>query len=317
MSSKERYKQFCDLQQKMSIFSQSWWLDIVCGSNNWNVALIEKGGQIQASLPYYKRNIKGRIYLQRPPLTPFLGPNIAYPDGQSYSKRLSWEKEALDSLFEQLPAFAFFEQHFSPSFKNWLPLYWRGFQQSTRYTYVIDATNFDEYLAEVLPSTRRRRIKKANAHGVKVYESDDIETFYDLNKKTFARQGVKIPYSWELVKNLYQESKKRKAVRLLFASLEEKVIAAGFYVLDEHSVYYLMGGIDPEVTDVGAMDLVQLKGIELALNSKKQFDFEGSMMPSIEKYFRSFGATQCQYFQISKTNSKLLRLKRLVKDFIE
>ncbi|KZZ72023.1 hypothetical protein A3765_13570 [Oleiphilus sp. HI0130] len=317
MSNRERYEKFCDSQKDVSVFSQSWWLDVVCGSSNWDVALVEKGGQIKASLPYYKRNVKGSIYLQRPPITPFLGPSIVYPEGQTYSKRLSWEKEVLDTLFEQLPEFVFFEQHFSPGFKNWLPLYWKGFQQTTRYTYVIDAKGFDDYLAELLPSTRRRRVKKANALGIKVYESDDIETFFALNKKTFARQGVKVPYSWELVKNLYSEGKKRSSVRLFFASLEGKVIAAGFYVFDKHCVYYLMGGIDPEVTDVGAMDLIQLKGIELALNSERQFDFEGSMMPSIEKYFRSFGAIQRPYFEISKTNSKLLKLKRLVKDFIK
>jgi len=41
----------------------------------------------------------------------------------------------------------------------------------------------------------------------------------------------------------------------------------------------------------------------------KSFDFEGSMIEPIERFFRAFGAIQTPYFAISKTPSKWLRAR--------
>jgi len=94
---------------------------------------------------------------------------------------------------------------------------------------------------------------------------------------------------------------------MFFALHQGKTVAANFLVEDSETVYYLMGGIDPEFADIGAMDLVQYESIKYALSKGKNFDFEGSMVESIEKYFRSFGATQKAYFEVTKTESKLLK----------
>ena len=40
------------------------------------------------------------------------------------------------------------------------------------------------------------------------------------------------------------------------------------------------------------------------------------MIPGIELYFRSFGARQIPYFEISKVNSKLYRVIDLIKDIL-
>ena len=41
-------------------------------------------------------------------------------------------------LLELLPLAHFFYQRFDTEFTNWLPLYWANFNQTTRYTYVIE-----------------------------------------------------------------------------------------------------------------------------------------------------------------------------------
>jgi lipid II:glycine glycyltransferase (peptidoglycan interpeptide bridge formation enzyme) len=135
---------------------------------------------------------------------------------------------------------------------------------------------------------------------------------------TFTRQGRDIPYSFELIENLYKICKKNNACKMFFAKDENnEVIAGNFLVYDEHTVYYLMGGIDPDKKDLGGMDIVQHKSIAFALENNLTFDFEGSMVESIEKYFRSFGATQKPYFQISKTNSKLLKFKDSLRNILK
>jgi len=103
---------------------------------------------------------------------------------------------------------------------------------------------------------------------------------------------------------------------MYFAKYEGNVIAVNFLVYDDNTVCYLMGGIHPDFKDLGGMDVVQFESIKFALESERAFDFEGSMIESIEKYFRSFGGFQKPYFNISKTNSKLLKIRSLIKTFI-
>lgn len=127
---------------------------------------------------------------------------------------------------------------------------------------------------------------------------------------------MNIPYSFEFVKNLFEKCKENSAVKMYFAKYQDEVIAVNFLVYDDNTVYYLMGGIDPSKKDLGAMDAIQYESIKFALQSGRRFDFEGSMIESIEKYFRSFGAIQTPYFSISKTNSKLLKIRKLIKEFL-
>lgn len=311
MTNKEQYEEFCKVEKNIPIFSQDWWLDAVCGSDNWNVALVEKGGHIMASMPYFFKKKAIFEIITMPRLTQTMGAYIKYPNGQKYYKRLSFEKEMINILLKQLPEYDYFLQNFHYSFTNWQPFYWLGFKQTTVYTYVIENMSLELLEKEFETDTRRRR-KKANELGITVVESKDINSFYELNKLTYDRQNIVIPYSFELVDNLYQKCLENDSVKLYFAVEGEKVIASAFFVYDKNSVYYLMGGINPNFKDMGGMDAVLYEAIKFAIESNRIFDFEGSMVESIEKYFRTFGAKQKPMMQISKTNSKLLKIRELI-----
>ena len=311
---KKKYEEFCLVEESIPIFSQPWWLDSVCGKKNWDVVLVEKGGQIWGSLPYLKTkkyifNMSGM-----PKLTQKIGPYIKYPPKQKYYKQLSWDKQIMSSLINQLPKFDHFYQNFHYNVQNWLPFYWQGFQQTTRYTYVIENTSIQN-LTENLETDIRRRRKKAEKLGVKVFELKDINQFYYLNVKTFVRKNISIPYTLSLVETIYESCFEKDSCKI-YAARDGKgqIIAASFLIFDNNTVYYLMGGIDSAYNDVGAMDMVMFESIKFALESDRKFDFEGSMIESIEKYFRSFGAKQVPYHSISKVNSRLLKLYKAIRN---
>ena len=299
----------------MPIFSRDWWLDSVCGENNWDVGLFEKGGEIWASLPYQKTKKAIFEIITMPILTQTMGIYIKYPPKQKYYKKLSWEKEVMENLILNLPKIDSFSQNFHHVITNWLPFYWAGFEQSTRFTYIIENISIEDLEKNFATDIRRRR-RKANELGIEIIESEDIKTFYKLNTMTFIRKNINISYSFEFVKNLFEKCKQNGAVKMYFAKYQDKIIAVNFLVYDDKTVYYLMGGIHPDFKDLGAMDAIQFKSIKFALESGRAFDFEGSMVESIEKYFRSFGAVQKPYFTISKTNSKLLKIRKLIKEII-
>lgn len=311
MTNKEKYINFCENDDNIPIFSQPWWLDSVCGQNNWDVCLVEKGGQIWATMPYYKNNLYGLNILVMPKLTQFIGPYIKYPIKQKYYKKLSWEKEVIDLLISQLPNNYLFYQCFDSKIINWLPFKWNNFEQTTRYTYVIKNISLEEF-EENLETDVRRRKKKAYELGVEVTEGSDIKVFYEINTMTFTRKGMKMPYSFEFINELYNNCNRQNACKMYFAKYQGKIIAANFLVYDKNTVYYLMGGIDPNYKDIGAMDSILFESIKFTLDSKKVFDFEGSVIKSIETYFRSFGAIQQSYFQITKFKNKFIKLLYII-----
>lgn len=309
---KEQYRQFCQNEKDIPIFSKDWWLDAVCGVDNWDVVLVEKGGQIVGALPYFVKKRYGFFRISMPQLTQNMGVYIKYPPGQKYYKKLSWEKEIMSELIEKLPKFDSFSQSFHYNITNWLPFYWKNYEQSTYYTYVIEGISLD-ILQEMCETDIRRRRRRATSAGVEVIESENVDKFYELNKMTFKRQETSIGYTLEFIKNLYEICKKNDCVKMYFAKYQDRIIAANFLVYDSRSVYYLMGGIDPEYKDLGAMDIVQFEGIKFAIENNKTFDFEGSIIESIEKYFRSFGAIQKPYFHICKTNSNIIKAVKFIR----
>ncbi|MBE7441610.1 MAG: hypothetical protein HS119_04060 [Flavobacteriales bacterium] len=56
------------------------------------------------------------------------------------------------------------------------------------------------------------------------------------------------------------------------------------------------------------MSLLLWEAIKRSKNKTKSFNFEGSMIESIERYFRAFGGKQTPYFEITKRTSKVLKL---------
>jgi len=314
LTNKDRYHTFCEQEKGVPIFNQDWWLDAVCGQDNWNVVLVEKGGSIVGALPYCIDKKLWFNRIQMPLLTQTLGPYINYPVNQKYYKRLSWEKEVYSDLIKQLPNYDFFQQSFSPQVTNWLPFYWHGFKQTTRYTYRIKKITEEQLENEYETDIRRRRKKAANL-GVTVEELHSVDDFFCLNKKTFNRKNMQIPYSKDIVERIYDACMAHDAVKMFAAKLPDgTVIAANFLVYDYNTVYYLMGGIDPDTKDMGGMDIVQHSSILFALQSDKVFDFEGSMVESIEKYFRSFGAIQVPYLQVYRYGSRLYKCMKNIKD---
>ena len=313
MINKKRYRAFCKKENKIPIFSKDWWLDSVCGYDNWDVVIIEKGGNIFATMPYYIEKKYGLTIIKHPKLTQTSGIYFKYPKNQKYYKKLSFEKEMINKIIAQLPKFDKFTQSFNYKYTNLLPFYWNNFSLNIKYTYIIEDLSL-ENLQKNLETDIRRRRKKASESGIIVYQSNDVEKLYELNKMTFERQKENIPYSLDFVKNLFYTCQKHNACKIFFAKDNEgEILATSFLVYDEDTVYYLMGGIHPEKRNLGGMDVIQYESIKFALTSNRIFNFEGSMIESIEKYFRSFGAIQQPYYNISKINSKLLKLQTLLK----
>jgi len=308
-NNKNRYRQFCQTEPSIPIFSKDWWLDAVCGKDNWNVVIVEKGDKIVATMPYYIRTKIGRKLMVQPLLTQTLGPWIR-PSQAKYAKQLAEQKDLMFALIEQLPKYDYFAQNFHYSITNWLPFYWKGFQQTTRYTYVIDDLTDMDLVWKGTQENIRTDIRKArNRFNIRVKINLDIEKFLAINELTFKRQGMTLPYSSKLVKHLDEACQFNNARIMFFAEDEKGQIHAAIYIVwDNNSAYYLMGGGHPELRNSGATSLLMWEAIQFATTVTKKFDFEGSMIESVERFFRGFGARQVPYFTVSNMSRRMAPL---------
>jgi len=120
------------------------------------------------------------------------------------------------------------------------------------------------------------------------------------------------------LKNLYEACIKHNSGNIIFAvDDKDQVYAAAFCVWDKERMYLLASGVKTELKVSGTMNLIIKEFISRAKETGLIFDFEGSMIQPIEKYFRQFGAKQVQYHEISKINSKLLKVLLFAKDIIK
>lgn len=305
MTNIEKYRNFCQSETSIPIFCQAWWLDATA-KNKWDVVIIEKGGEISATLPYIINKRMGFEVITQPPLTQFLGPWIR-SDNAKYAKRLSNEKELLQGLFSKLPELTAYKQNWSPEITNWLPLYWLNYHQTTRYTYRLeDLSNIEEIWKNLDAKTRNTIRKAEGKENLTIKPNPTVDEFLTLNKKVFLRQNLKLPYDEELVYSIDAAAQERNC-RNIFIAIDPsgKHHAAVYLIWDKNSAYYLMAGSDPDLRNSGASSLCLWEAIKFASTVSNSFDFEGSMIEPIERSFRSFGAKQTPYFSISKSNSQL------------
>ena len=290
-----------------SIFSSPWWLDATAGAGNWGVAEVKQNGQVVASMPWVlKQNFLGLKILCQPGLSQTLGPWIAEPPKKTkYATKLAREKDLMEALIDQLPHYDIFRQNFAPEITNWLPFYWRGFLQTTRYTYRLNSLENADSLWNNFQENTRREIRKAEKRGVSVEETDDIEAFLVTNEKTFLRQRMKLPYRRDYVRRLFSACLANGAGKIFLAKGEDgRAHAGNLIVWNRHCAYYLMGGGDPELRNSGATSLAMWHAIQFASTVSSIFDFEGSMIEPVERFFRGFGAVQTPYFSLSHIRSK-------------
>jgi hypothetical protein len=286
-----------------SLFEQPWWLDAVA-PGAWGAVEVPRDGNLVARLPYVTETRLGLRGLNMPPLTQTLGPWLAPSEGKQ-TGQLARQKELMTKLIEGLPSHDFFHQRFHYSISNWLPFYWSGFEQTTRYTYVIEQLDDLDLVWAEFQSNVRREIRKAQKR-VAVRTDLDVERFLDINTLSFERQGLKLPYSRELVRRLDATCAERHARRMFFAEDGQGRLHAALYLVwNENSAYYLMSGIDPDLRSSGAMSLLVWEALQFAATVTEKFDFEGSVIEPVEHFFRGFGGTLRPYFRITRFSRRM------------
>jgi hypothetical protein len=280
-----------DASPQGSVFCRSWWLGAL---GNVRVLACFSGKQIVAGIPLYFETHFGIPVCTMPKLTQTWGIILPPPEGKRATVAAR-ETKILRAFAGALSRYKLFFQAFHPSLTNWLPFYWSGFRQTTRFTYVIDDLSDLDRVWREMSESARGQIKKAQRAGLTVVPCS-VEEVYRFECLSYQRHGKVPPHSDSLLKGIYEAAKENNSgACFAVVDREGNSYSAWFLVWDKNRAYGLVRGGDGELRNSGASSLGVWDAFKFAAQRSRGFDFAGSVVEGIERFNRTFGATQVPY----------------------
>jgi hypothetical protein len=262
--------------------------------------VFRRDGELVAGFHLYRTSLVRLTVLRDPPFTPPCGPFISIKAKNPVAV-LEERRDVLNAIagFLDNRSHAVVSVSFDSGIQDLLPFVWRKFKVVPAYTYILDLSpSFDELKGRMSP-VRRNDISKAVRDGLIVRQTSDLEMIRHLVQETFARRRVQASARY-LDGILFRFSNGDNSYA--FASYRgDTPIACCFVVHGRSRAYYLLGGHRGDGKHHGAGALALFTAIRHAKEiGLEAFDFEGSMIPAIEKYFRGFGGQLTPYYRANK-----------------
>jgi hypothetical protein len=264
-------------------YGYSWFLDTV--SEYWDGLVM---GDYEAVFPLTWNEKFGIKYLYQPYFCQQLG---------VFSRSKDPEYLLKDFLKEIPDEFKFVEINTNAGREA------KGFKYSNRITHHLNLNRSINEIRAGYSENVKRSLKKAEENSL--YTSDYIkpEDLVELFKNNL---GEKVKMS---------ERQYAKGLRLMYECIHKGLgilvgvyddanqLSGGcFFIRSHHKLIYLFPASDRASRKKGTMQFLMDTMFEQYANSRMLFDFEGSMIPSISRFYQSFGAKQVSYFRVMRNN---------------
>ena len=319
---KSRYSEWDKfVSENGTVFHTSWWHEA------WGVpydiyALMNEDGEIESGMPVYisrfqnmpqAMDLLGIRGVTKPPLTPINGPVFKACTKTSRSTIYTHVKKELLNSLQSLPKVDFYDFHLWRSCSDLMPFIWNGFETQVLYTYIIPAENVNNWQSN-MSKNARRFLKDARIAAEKEgfseiltgvpFEEMDLPFRGTMKAKDFqVSQYSKMHTWWETVQ------KRKAGMSYLIRDKEGKPACASIMVWDNRTAYALMNGMVPTVRSDGNINMLLFERmINDALNMGLDFDFEGSSLMGVERFYRGFGGEMRPCFRAVKIPSTVVYL---------
>lgn len=299
------------ISEGVSLFASLEWCAMY-GEQVQAYGLFDAAQQLQGSFLLFHKQKLGLGYTITAPFAPHIGLHYRHSSEklvsqQGHSKDVH---RAIASLLNERKDILI-EVTLSTEEKDSQPYAWVDFEVQPRHTYLLQLDRTTEELLAAMSPERRKNIRKAEGDGLEIVRTEDAERCLALLMKTIERQDISLDKG---ILELVLKSEALKSNRAMYiCHAGGKDLATSLVVWDEQRSYYLIGGYDLRAAHQGAGTLNLWQAIlDAKARGNSIFDFEGSQLPEIERYFRGFGGELHTFFQLSKTSS-LGRLAKRVK----
>ena len=286
-------------QESGSVFNSMSWISLY-GNELEKYGVFDKDNKLIAAFYLYRSTIKGLTYYKNPPYTPHIG--LCYKNkSTNKANALSYDKNLLTEIAAFIGSLKFgvLTLALPANVTDAQPFIWKKFKTIPNYTYHIDLNLSMEELLQNMATDKRNSLKKAEKDGITTKQITDHTIIEALILKTFSRKQKAVDGAF--VNKILTAFLNDRTGFAFVSFLNDQPLATAFCITDHSTCYYLLGGYDNENKHQGA-------GVSAIWNSMLHakekglgtFDFEGSMLPEVEKFFRGFGGNLTPYYTINR-----------------
>lgn len=276
-----------------SAFHTTWWY------GTWGLTpevRVLRGAdrRIQAGICYAVGRRFGTRAMIRPPCTPGNGPVfIDTPETGNY-RRITHAKEMAQIVLCSLPRLGFYDLRLRPNDTDVMPYLWNGFDTEVGYTFVIPASARDTWMEGTSKTTRkelRRGARDLVEDGLQIEENPEAPAMLPLILDTIRTKGFRIDRIEERFGAWWQAIRRSGLGQAyLLRDRDGNAMATDILVWDRHTAYSVLGGIRADLRKGSRAGTILLERmIRDAHGRGLDFDFEGSALPGVERFMRSFG----------------------------
>lgn len=263
-------------------YCYSWYLDIV--SPEWDALISDEYKKI---FPLTFRT-KARIsYLFQPYFTQQLG---LFGDNVS--------NEVLEEFLNAIPEkFKFIEINLN----TFCALNAKDFIVKAKLTHFIDLNrSYHEIFSEYNDNTKRN-IRKAEKESLRFAENGNVKTLIGLFKSNIGKQIELQSGDYKLLESLLTASVKNKTGQVYeVLDSENNLLASMFLLSSQNTCINLFNASSDFGKKKSAMFFLINEIIKKNAASSKLFDFEGSEIPEVARFYKGFGGKPVQYPHIRR-----------------
>jgi Acetyltransferase (GNAT) domain len=304
---------FIDAIDQGTVFHRTDWLTALASDLSLLVVR-NKSGLIVGGLPLVRRPIGWHVTYRLPQFCPYAGVVLDAPAPAKLANQYGEQKEKAVAILRAMPPAAMVRFSLHWSNHDAQPYQWHGYKVTVSHTYIIEADRTLEEFRQGVDSEQRNRVFKAQKEGLSVWTTEDIDQYLPMNRMTFERQGLAPPMNDDRYRRLWADAGRRHGT-IDLAGKPPDPQAGGVVVHDRRCSYLLFSGGDPAQRNASAGSLILWQAIQDALSKGRSFDFEGSTLPGVERFYRAWGGRLCSVFHAERISSLPIALLRGWQDF--
>jgi hypothetical protein len=292
-----------------SAFQTTWWYR-AWGLEPVVQVLRDEAGALTAGICYATGRRFGTSAMIRPPCTAGNGPVFIPTQTEGNYKELTQAKQMALLAIHSLPPLGFYDLRLRPADTDVMPYLWNGFDTHIGYTYVIPVSHKDNWMEQASKTTRkemRRATREVTEQGFRIEENPGAADMLPLIQDTIKAKKFEVEKLAERFDEWWQAIRKHNVgCGFLLRDRAGVPMAADILIWDRHTAYSILGGIRTDLRKDSRVGTILLERmIREAHGRGLDFDFEGSALPGVERFMRSFGGLLRPMARVVKIRSPL------------
>ena len=274
---KSKWDRCIDTAENGLIYGYSFYLDAL--SENWDALIVN---DYETVMPLTWKKKYTIYYLYQPFFTASLG---------IFGNDIT--AEIVKSFLENIPAkFKYWDFYLNRN--NWFSI--PGFPMYERSNYILPLSENYEILRSKYATSHIRNIKRSIQYGNVVKKNIPVRDVIQLSKEQSKNFSTIEERNYSDFTNLFEFLKeKNQASTYGVYSPQNKLVASCVYFFSHNRAYYILVGNHPDGKTSGASHLMIDAFIREHAGENLVLDFEGSNIPSLAFFYKSFGSLLEKY----------------------